>query len=147
MLMQSLWRKFSTRSVSELRERIKLHEGKRNKPYLDSEGILTVGYGRNLRDISFTDHEINIMFETDYQRALIAAQIFDQYWKLNKERKGVILELCFWLGPASLKKFVKFWAAVRLKDWTLAKGELIDSKMHTQAPKRTETLAEIFLHG
>ena len=27
---------------------IKKHEGKLNKPYYDSEGILTVGYGYNL---------------------------------------------------------------------------------------------------
>ena len=138
---------FGTGEKETLKKRIQRHEGKRNKMYLDSLGIETAGYGRNLRDVPFTDHEIDTMFATDFERALIAAQTFDQYHKLNNVRRGVILELCFWIGPASLQKFLKFWAAVHMNDWKLAKGELIDSKMHTQAPKRTEELAEIFLNG
>ena len=72
----------------DLKERIKQHEGKRNKPYRDSEGILTVGYGRNLEDVAFTDAEIDLMFETDFNRAKSSAQNFVIYEYLNEARRG-----------------------------------------------------------
>ncbi len=130
-----------------LRDRIKKHEGKRNKPYEDSEGILTVGYGRNLRDVPFTDHEINIMFATDFERALLGAQSLGVYQSLNDVRRGIIIEMIFQMGRNGVWKFKKFLAAAARKDWQAAHDELLDSKWARQTPERATELAELFLHG
>ena len=127
--------------------KIKKHEGKRNIPYLDSEGILTVGYGRNLRDVPFTDHEIDVLFDTDFERALITAQAFKVYENLNTVRQGVLVEMIFQMGGAGVKKFKRFLAAAIKKDWQLSHYEMLDSKWHQQTPKRAKKLARIFRDG
>jgi len=133
--------------VKALKERIKRHEGKRNIPYLDSEGILTVGYGRNLRDVPFTDHEIDALFDTDFKRALVTAQAFKVYENLNSVRQGVLVEMIFQMGGAGVKKFKRFLAASIKKDWQLAHYEMLDSKWRQQTPKRAKKLARIFRDG
>ena len=131
----------------DLKERIKQHEGKRNKPYRDSEGILTVGYGRNLEDVAFTDAEIDLMFETDFNRAKSSAQNFVIYEYLNEARRGVLIEMCFQMGYGGVKKFVKFRQAALQAKWSLAADEMLDSKWAQQTPERARELSEIFRRG
>ena len=130
-----------------LKERIKLHEGFRLEPYEDSLGILTVGYGRNLTAAVFTRAEVELMFETDFRRASQGAENFGFYEYLNEGRKGVIVELCYWIGPTRLGKFRKMRDALSQCKWQLAHDELIDSKLYRQIPGRTQELADILLSG
>ena len=37
-------------NIDRLISQLKVHEGVRNKVYLDTEGIETIGVGRNLKD-------------------------------------------------------------------------------------------------
>ena len=39
---------------------LKEHEGRRLKPYTDTVGKLTIGYGRNLTDVGISDEEARI---------------------------------------------------------------------------------------
>lgn len=130
-----------------LRDRIKRHEGKRNTPYRDSLGVLSVGYGRNLEAVPFTDHEIEILFETDMQRAILSAQTFDVYEKLNEARKGVIVEMCFQMGRAGVAKFKKFLEAATQQDWEAAENAMQSSLWAVQTPQRAKLLAGIFKRG
>lgn len=131
----------------KLKERIKLHEGKRLRPYKDSLGVLTVGYGRNLDAVPFSDHEINVMFDTDFERALIAAQSFAAYDRLNDARKGVIIEMVFQMGKWGVWKFKKFLAAAAKEDWQKAHYEMLNSQWASQTPGRAKKLANIFRSG
>lgn len=130
-----------------LKERIKQHEGKRNTPYKDSEGILTVGYGRNLRDVPFSDDEVDLMFENDFRRAVDRAESFFVYHALNEVRRGVLIEMIFQMGAKGVAKFVKFLDAAAEGDWQKAHDEMLDSKWAEQTPERAEKLAKIFLNG
>lgn len=130
-----------------LKERIKQHEGKRNTPYKDSEGILTVGYGRNLRDVPFSDDEIDLMFENDFRAAVDRAESFFVYPALNEARRGVLIEMIFQMGAKGVSKFVKFLDAAAEGDWQKAHDELLDSLWAKQTPERAEKLAKIFLKG
>ena len=45
------------------------HEGLRLKPYKDSVGKLTIGYGRNLDDVGISQEEAEILFSADVAQA------------------------------------------------------------------------------
>ena len=128
-------------------ERTKRHEWCRVKPYRDSEGILTVGYGRNLEAVLFTQGEINLMFKNDWAWARQNAETFIVYGHLNAARKGVLIEMIFQLGVRGVKKFKRFLGAARKGDYEQASDEMLDSKWHKQTPARCEELADIFLRG
>jgi len=147
LLPASMQSKILEVNEMNLKERIKRHEGKRNKPYEDSEGVLTVGYGRNLRDVPFTDHEIDVLFATDFERALLGARSFNVYQDLNDVRRGILVEMVFQMGRAGVWKFKKFLKAARAKDWEGAYTELLDSQWAKQTPARAQELANLFRRG
>jgi lysozyme len=130
-----------------LKDRIKRHEGCRTEPYKDSEGILTVGYGRNLRDVPFSMSEIDLMFENDFARAKQGAETFVAYQELNEIRRGVLIEMVFQMGIHGVSKFKRFLAACVAHDWTRAADEMLDSKWAKQTPERARELARLFLRG
>lgn len=130
-------------------ERIKRHEGKCNKPYLDTAvpPRITVGYGRNLSDVGLSDAECDYLFANDYKRATLMARSFHVYDALNEARRGVLIELCFWMGRAGVAQFKKMLDAMERKDWEAAAFELVDSKVGRDIPGRTKELAEILRTG
>jgi len=130
-----------------LKERIKRHEGYRLTPYKDSEGILTVGYGRNLIAVPFSEDELDLMFENDFRRAQGGAESFLVYEYLNDPRRGVIVEMVFQMGVMGVGAFVRFLDAALDRDWQKAHDEMLDSKWFRQTPSRAKELAEIFLNG
>lgn len=130
-----------------LKDRIKRHEGKRFEPYEDSEGILTVGYGRNLRDVPFSQDEIDLMFDNDFLKARQGAETFIAYKEMNEIRQGVLIEMIFQMGIRGVSRFRKFLQAALLHDWARAADEMLDSKWHKQTPERAEELARLFLRG
>jgi len=130
-----------------LKSRIKKHEGRRYEPYEDSEGILTVGYGRNLRDVPFSQDEIDLMFDNDFRRAREGAASFQCYYDLNEIRQGVLIEMVFQMGVSGVSKFKKFLHAANNHEWVRAADEMLDSKWAKQTPERAQELARLFVKG
>jgi lysozyme len=130
-----------------LKQRIRDHEGFRLEPYRDSEGILTVGYGRNLESVPFTRAEVELMFETDFRRAEQGAENFQFCEHLNAARRGAVIEMIFQMGATGVGKFIKFRSACMRHDWETAAIEMLDSKWAKQTPKRARELAGIFERG
>jgi hypothetical protein len=58
-----------TATRERLRDSLKLHEGLRLKPYKDSIGKLTIGFGRNLDDNGIRPNEAAYMLEGDIDEA------------------------------------------------------------------------------
>lgn len=84
--------------MSESLERIKQHEGYSDKPYRDSVGKLTIGYGRNIDDNGITKEEAEIMLQHDVMLAQDSANQFTWYRKLDNARKDVVTEMVFNVG-------------------------------------------------
>ena len=57
------------KSSGNLRDRLIVEEGFRQHPYLDSLGILTVGYGRNLISNGVSKEEADFMLMRDIIKA------------------------------------------------------------------------------
>ena len=132
-----------------LRERIKKHEGFSTVPYYDTADPprLTVGYGRNMSDVPFSEDEIELMFSNDLRRARGNAMKFECYADLDPMRQGVLTEMVFQMGFAGVSKFKKFLAAANNHDWATAAEEMLDSKWAKQTPERAKSLAKLFLRG
>ncbi len=128
-------------------DRTKRHEGCRFKPYKDSEGILTAGYGRNLEAVAFSQGEVDLMFRNDWAWAKQNAETFIVYEHLNAARRGVLIEMVFQLGASGVKKFKRFLRYARRGDYEQAHNEMLNSLWHKQTPSRCEELANIFLRG
>jgi lysozyme len=132
--------------MSELLERIKLHEGTELMPYYDSLGNLTIGTGRNLDANGITQEEAEIMLRHDVMLAEAEAGRFSWYRKLDDRRKGVIVEMIFNIGLPSLLKFKNMIQAIKDDDYKKASNEMLDSKWSSQVGRRAITLANI-MHG
>ena len=125
---------------------IKREEGFRLKAYQDSEGIWTIGYGRNLQTLSISEDQADKWLLEDYQRAVDLAESIPEYMDLSRNRKRVIAQMCFQLGLQGLRKFKKMWAAVREEDWQDAYDEMLDSKWAKQTPGRARRMATRLLN-
>jgi lysozyme len=127
--------------------RIKRHEGRRFKPYKDSEGIWTVGYGRNIDAVPFSHDEIDLMFANDLRRARDGAETFFVYSQLNSVRRDVLVEMIFQMGIQGVSRFKRFLAAALQDNWSEAAKEMLDSRWYRQTPGRAKELSEIFEKG
>ena len=134
-------------SMTTLANRIKAHEGRRFKPYQCSEGRWTVGYGRNMDAVPFSQDEIDLMFDNDLRRARDGAETFFVYSQLNQVRRDILVEMIFQLGIGGVSKFKKFLAAALREDWSYAAKEMLDSQWFRQTPGRAKELSETFEAG
>lgn len=131
--------------------RIMKHEGFREKPYRDTVGKLTIGYGRNLDDVGISELEGRVLLEQDLLKAAeqlnklmqdeVLAKHFDS--QDNAARSFVLIEMIFNMGVGTFKKFKNLIAALNDQNWEKAAAEMLDSKWAEQVGQRAKTLAEV----
>ena len=51
--------------------------------------------------------------------------------------------MCFQLGKRGVQKFVKMLLALEERDYKTASLEMLDSKWHSQTPKRCKELSQL----
>ena len=120
----------------------------RTKPYLDSEGILTIGVGRNLEDKGLSEDEVMYLLKGDIDDALQECQRLIPNWRvMNGVRKQVMVNMAFNLGMPRLLGFKRMMAALRIGDYEKAAIEMKDSKWARQVGDRALELAEMMDRG
>lgn len=133
-----------------LGERIKEHEGFRDKLYLDSEGNLTGGWGHHFYVGSRLPAEAcEILFKMDMATAMIDfTKIAPEYRKnLCTARARVVVEMIFNMGLQKVLQFKQMWIAVYDKNFERAADEMLDSKWAEQVGQRAIKLAETMRKG
>ena len=129
------------------RKQLPIDEGRRTRAYKDSRGIWTVGIGRNLEHVNFSDDEIALMFANDLERAdSLARVLVPNFDTLSEARKAVLVNMAVNLGPR-LGQFARFLEAVRLEDFLRAAQEMEDSLWHKQVGARALRLEEAMREG
>lgn len=133
---------------TNITEQLKRDERLRLKPYPDSVGKLTVGYGRNLEDEGISPTEAETLLSDDI--AATKADL-DQYlpWarQLDDARYGVLMNMCFNMGigdAATGKGLLGFrhtLALVQAGDYAGAAQAMLQSKWATQVGTRATRLA------
>ena len=134
-----------------LKKRIRDHEGFVPKPYLDSLGKATIGYGHLITDEDnfeldkeYSKDELLKLFEKDFAKAEMGAdQLVGHIQELHIEAKNVITEMVFQLGTMGVRKFKNMIAALEARDYQRASAEMRDSRWHAQTTNRCESLSKI----
>ena len=135
----------------ELKERIKKHEGYKDKIYLDSLGKKTIGYGHLVTatdkfkaDKRYSIAELNRVFEYDFKKSLDGAGRITDFDKLHPKAQEVAIECCFVLGAKGFSSFKRTIGHLNEGRWTDASAELKNSLWYKkQASNRVSALCEI----
>ena len=116
-------------------------EGFRGVVYEDTEGVPTIGYGRNLRSVGVSPDEAEFLFENDLRAAYNAARkLIPAFPYLDDERQGVLVNMMFNLGAARLATFRKMLAAIQRTDYAGWADEMRDSLWYRQVGERAKRL-------
>lgn len=127
---------------------IERHEGRRNKPYKDTVGKLTIGVGFNLDDVGLLDDEIDVILRMRLGKlwAVLSTKL-PYFNSLVLARQIVLLDMAFNLGIEGLLKFKQTLAAVAAGSYSVAADRMLDSKWAVQVGGRATRLATMMETG
>lgn len=126
---------------------LKKHEGLRLKPYKDTVGKWTIGYGRNLDDVGISKKEAEYLLKNDIGKVKRNLKGIGWYEKLNNPRKSVIENMAFNLGYRGLMMFQRMIKAIKSDNYDKAANEMMDSKWANQVGYRAKELSKIMRSG
>lgn len=130
------------------RTQLRIDEGVRTKPYIDTVGKLSIGVGRNLDDVGVRPDEIALMLENDLAEAEKAARILvKNFDELSPMRKAVVLNMAFNLGINKLGQFVNTLRAINEGRFGAAADGMKASKWYGQVGERGRRLVEQMRNG
>ena len=132
--------------MDKLMDELIRDEGLRLKVYLDSEGIETIGVGRNLQK-GITRDEAMLLLNNDIRYAIQEAMTFPWYEKLTEQRKRVIVNMIFNLGLTRFSGFKNTIRYLEMGDYEAASEEMLDSKWARQVGVRATRLSDMMRNG
>jgi lysozyme len=138
-------------NMDALKEHLRRSEGFRARPYLDTKGFWTCGFGhclprnisrQELNEMVWTREHGESVLDKDLANAIHEAGAFPWWLTMDPVRQAVIVELLFNLGRSKFKGFVKMIAAIQNKEYQKAARELLDSQWRKDVgPTRSKRLA------
>jgi len=133
--------------VQKLIENLKRHEGLRLKPYLCSEGKITIGFGRNLEDMGISEKEAEMLLMSDIQRCYEELNVFSWFHDLDQVRQEAMVNMLFNLGLPTFLEFKRTLKFMAEGAYSQAAEEMLDSKWARQVGDRATELAYIIETG
>lgn len=131
-----------------LRDDLIRHEGLRLFPYRDSEGLLTIGVGRNIEERGISREEALYLLDNDIKaHSAELGERFPVVRALDQARYEVLVNMAFNLGVPRLASFLKMWAAIEAGDYACAAREMLDSKWALQVGNRAIELSNVMRFG
>ena len=127
---------------------LRAEEGYSSKPYKDSQGVWTIGIGRNIQRVGISSDEAELMFANDIGRAIKGLDMALPWWKtLDEVRQSALVQMAFQLGLDGVLNFRKMRQALMAFDYETAADEVLNSRWHVQTPKRCERIAKMIRTG
>ncbi len=127
--------------MSKLIEQLKRHEGFRSKPYKDTEGFTTIGYGFNV-DAGISEFLAELILKNQVYTIEYELGSFGWFDSINEARQDVIINMVFNIGKSGFMQFKKMIAAIEHGDFEEAAKQMLDSKWAGQVGDRAIELAE-----
>ena len=151
--------------IKQILPRVIQHEGKKDKVYLDTKGIPTIGVGFNLNredahdklksvganpvkikagKAKLNDSQINTLLAKDLEKAKADAQALISNWQKTPPKvQGVLVEMTFNLGKRGLSEFKNFLSHIENGRFVSASKEMLNSAWAKQVGDRAVTLSNI----
>lgn len=123
---------------------LRLYEGFRGKPYLDTKGKTTIGYGRNLDSNPLTPEEGLALMMPQVEAAILNAPnlVSHAAWEeMGDTRQTVLAEMCYNMGFLGAFGFRRMRAALEQSDYKEAAAQILDSDMAGEVGNRAKVLA------
>lgn len=113
----------------------------RKKPYLDTQGKLTIGYGRNIQDNGISVEEAEFLLKNDIKRSEEELNKFHWYRSQPDNVKKALINMNFNLGITRLLSFKKMINALMENNYTKAAEEALNSNWAKQVGNRAKDIA------
>lgn len=156
-------------NMDEIKQRLLVHEGFRDKPYRCTANKLTIGIGRNIEDRPFTEEELQLVGKDYMTKGITKAQAFailardvmkfdselrqniPFYERLDDERQYALLDMAFNMGIGNQKKgllsFRKMLSYIGTGFYKQAAVECLNSKYGRALPTRAGRIARTIETG
>ena len=129
--------------LTNLKKDLKRDEGFRSRPYKDSVGVTTIGYGHNLEAEGLCEEALSV--QLDYDIRTKAVEPLDRnlpWWREQPEDvQRVLANLMFNLGPLRLLKFRQTLKFIELGQYKAAADSLLKTLYARQVGQRAYRLA------
>jgi len=139
---------------SKLKNRLRVSEGFRAKPYRCPAGKLTIGYGRNLEDKGISRIEAEFLLDNDIAEAQALLRRYLPWTdNLDQARRDVLVDMVFNMGIGSAKtgkgllSFQNALKHIQRGEYAEAAFHMLDSRWAKQVGGRAEQLARIMETG
>ena len=117
----------SQEPINDVIWQLKVHEGFKAKPYRDSIGIWTIGYGINLEQ-GMTEREAAMILEERVRKLRHRLSMVIRPWKqLSPARQDVLVNMAYNLGISGLLRFKKMLKALTAEAYSHAADEMMNS--------------------
>ncbi len=128
----------------KLLKMLKVEEKYKQFPYLDSKGIETIAFGRNLKSKGINLDEALYMLSNDVRDAETEIwKNYSHYADLSEARKACLVDMTFNMGIEKILGFKKMFDCIEKQDWKGAAHEILDSKYHEDVGHRAEVWAYV----
>lgn len=126
-------------------DRIMEDEGFRSHAYVDGDG-LSIGYGRRISEDGggISKREALFMLQNDIlacEHDLGDLFTWPLWLSISRVRRDALVNMRYNLGPSRFRGFRNMIAAIRMKDWSQAAREALDSKWARQVGRRARRIA------
>jgi lysozyme len=132
--------------MAKLKRSLIKHEEKKNFPYVDTVGKITIGIGYNLTDRGLPDSWIDSQFLQDVSYFYQKLMEFPWFKDLNPDRQIVLIDMSF-MGWAHFLEFHEMLDALAIHNYQQAAYCMIQSKWALQVKGRATQLAHGMLTG
>lgn len=123
-------------------EQLKRDEGRSSKPYRDTRGIWTVGYGHNLTVGALSEDAMTQILRDDIAAALTECLRLPFWFALSVPRQGALLNLTFNQGIGWVGKNPVMVDALTRGDYPAAAAALLDGPYKNQVGARAHRMAK-----
>lgn len=117
-------------------------EGFRAKPYQDTEGHWTVGFGWNLEAVPLDIDIARMILQREVEKRTAALRR-DYSWfdSLSECRQAVLINMAYNLGTEGLAKFERTLGSIASGNYDLAARQMLESKWAKQVGDRALRLS------
>jgi len=123
------------------------HEGFRPKPYTDTAGKTTIGYGRNLTDVGISHDEAVLLVYNDVETAERFLSTYSWWRLLSTNRQACLIDMVVNVGQYAFQAFVDLLNALGDAHFHDAADAMLDSAWAKEVPARAKNDADLMRAG